>query len=74
MTPEQRARVVIDAKLVEAGWVVQDRDDLDLRAGPGVAVLIQQQEGERSFVDGAKRRGLGCWRGSTRVDVSGHVV
>lgn len=38
MTPEQRARVKIDALLVAAGWHVQDRDDLDLSAGVGVAV------------------------------------
>lgn len=38
MTPEQRARVTIDALLVAAGWKVQDRDDLDLGAGVGVAV------------------------------------
>ena len=38
MTPEQRARVVIDAKLAEAGWVVQDVASINLGAGPGVAV------------------------------------
>jgi len=38
MTPEQRARVKIDALLVAAGWQVQDRKDLDLSAGVGVAV------------------------------------
>lgn len=30
MTPEQRARVRIDALLVAAGWQIQDRGDLDL--------------------------------------------
>jgi len=37
-TPEQEARQRIDAYLVEAGWVVQDRSELNLQAGPGVAV------------------------------------
>jgi len=37
-TPEQKARREIDADLVAAGWVVQDRDDLDLTAGRGIAV------------------------------------
>jgi type I site-specific restriction endonuclease len=37
-SPEQRARREIDAKLTAAGWVVQDRDDLDLTAGRGIAV------------------------------------
>ena len=35
---EQRARVLIDAQLTAAGWVVQDRKDLNLFAGPGVGV------------------------------------
>jgi len=37
-TPEQKARREIDADLVAAGWIVQDRDDLDLTAGRGIAV------------------------------------
>src|SRR5581483_10850437 len=36
--PEEKARQDIDAKLVAAGWVVQDRKDIDLTAGRGVAV------------------------------------
>jgi len=35
---EQRARVLIDRQLRDAGWVVQDRAELNLFAGPGVAV------------------------------------
>ena len=35
---EQRARVLIDAQLSAAGWVVQDLSDLNLFAGPGIAV------------------------------------
>jgi type I restriction enzyme, R subunit len=38
LTPEDKARVEIDANLVESGWLVQSRDDLDLTAGRGVAV------------------------------------
>ena len=37
-TPEQKARREIDAKLVASGWIVQDRDDMDLTAGRGIAV------------------------------------
>jgi type I restriction enzyme R subunit len=37
-TPEQKARREIDADLAAAGWVVQDKDDLDLTAGRGIAV------------------------------------
>ena len=37
-TPEWKARRLIDANLKAAGWLVQSRDDLDLGAGPGIAV------------------------------------
>ncbi len=36
--PEQRAREMIDAALVQCGWVLQDKDELNLSAGPGIAV------------------------------------
>lgn len=36
--PEQRARTQIDAALIAAGWIVQDRDAMNLSAGRGVAV------------------------------------
>jgi len=35
---EARARKLIDAQLAQAGWVVQDKKDLNLFAGQGVAV------------------------------------
>ncbi|MFC6715100.1 DEAD/DEAH box helicase family protein [Branchiibius cervicis] len=35
---EARARVLIDAQLAAAGWAVQDGKDLNLFAGPGIAV------------------------------------
>ena len=38
LTPEQEARVQIDAQLTESGWVVQNMADLNLSAGRGVAV------------------------------------
>lgn len=38
LTPEQRARVFIEERLREAGWVTQGRADLNLHAGRGVAV------------------------------------
>jgi len=36
--PEHKARRVIDAGLTASGWIIQDRDDLDLTAGRGIAV------------------------------------
>lgn len=38
MTPEQKAREIIDKKLGQAGWVVQDMKQFNLFAGLGVAV------------------------------------
>jgi len=38
MNPEAKARQLIDQKLEQAGWVVQDRKQLNLSAGIGVAV------------------------------------
>ena len=38
MTPEAQARQQIDRKLEQAGWIVQDMKQVDLAAGPGVAV------------------------------------
>ena len=38
MTPEEQARVNIDASLEQAGWAVQDADSVNLYAGDGVAV------------------------------------
>ena len=38
LTPEQLAREKIDAKLEASGWLVQDRDDMDIGAGRGIAV------------------------------------
>ena len=38
LAAEQRARVLIDRQLTDAGWVVQDKKDLNLFASPGVAV------------------------------------
>ena len=36
--PEQIARDKIDAKLAEAGWLVQDKDKINFNAGRGIAV------------------------------------
>jgi type I restriction enzyme, R subunit len=36
--PEQIARDQIDAKLVAAGWRVQDKDKIDFNVGQGIAV------------------------------------
>lgn len=38
MTPEEQARVVIDQKLQQSGWVIQDMKRLNLSVSIGVAV------------------------------------
>ena len=37
-TPEQQVRDNIDRQLGQAGWSVQDKQRIDWKAGPGVAV------------------------------------
>jgi hypothetical protein len=36
--PEQKARRLIDESLSAAGWIVQDRVELDLTLGRGIAM------------------------------------
>jgi len=38
MKPEEQARIEIDKQLEKANWLVQDLKDINLGAGPGVAV------------------------------------
>ena len=38
MTPEQKAREKIDQQLVQCGWLVQNHRDMNISAGPGVAI------------------------------------
>ena len=38
LSPEEKARLVIDKKLQESGWVIQDMKELNLTASLGVAV------------------------------------
>ncbi|MBN2396420.1 MAG: DEAD/DEAH box helicase family protein [Candidatus Atribacteria bacterium] len=42
--PEQKARDHIDKMLVEAGWVVQSKNEVNLSAGAGVAVREYQTD------------------------------
>lgn len=50
-TPEQRARQDIDAALVAAGWIVQDRAAMNLAAAPGVAVREFKMTPGHGFAD-----------------------
>ncbi|KQZ02027.1 hypothetical protein ASD45_15040 [Pseudolabrys sp. Root1462] len=50
-TPEQKARREIDADLAAAGWIVQDKDDIDLTAGRGIAVREFSLKSGYGFAD-----------------------
>jgi len=59
---EQRARVLIDAQLSAAGWVVQDLSDLNLFAGPGIAVrerIMAAGHGRADYLLYVERRACG---------------
>src|SRR5712691_6359862 len=49
--PEAKAREKIDALLEQAGWLVQDREEMNLTAGDGVAVREFKLEKGHGFVD-----------------------
>lgn len=49
--PEAKAREKIDALLAQAGWVVQEREDMNLTAGDGIAVCEFQLEKGHGYVD-----------------------
>ena len=38
MSPEEKARLIIDKNLESSGWVIQDRKDMNIHASLGVAV------------------------------------
>ena len=38
MSPEEKARLVIDQKLTQSGWMIQDMKHLNLSSALGVAV------------------------------------
>ena len=51
LTPEQQARERIDTALAAAGWIVQDRDGMNLAAGIGVAVREFRMAPGHGFAD-----------------------
>ncbi len=50
-TPEQQAREQIDAALQAAGWIIQDRGEMNLSAGPGVAVREFRMASGHGYAD-----------------------
>jgi len=50
-TPEQQSRNEIDAALQAAGWLIQDRAEMNLSAGPGVAVREFKMTSGHGYAD-----------------------
>lgn len=62
LNPEEQARVLIDAQLVAAGWVVQDRESIDLVNHVGVAVrevIMEKWAGRADYVLYLNRKMVG---------------
>jgi len=60
MTPETKARQLIDQKLEQAGWVIQDMKQLNLGAAIGVAVREYPTDtGPADYVLFVNRNALG---------------
>lgn len=52
LTPKQQAREDIDRQLTECGWMVQDAKDMNIMAGPGVAVrefVLKKDHGRADY-------------------------
>lgn len=47
---EARARKQIDEQLVAVGWIVQSADQVDVNAGPGVAIRESVLDKPHSFL------------------------
>lgn len=59
-TPEQASRVKIDAKLAEAGWIVQSVKTIDFGAGPEVVVREYQTDvGPANYIVFIDRKPVG---------------
>jgi type I restriction enzyme R subunit len=59
-TPEQKARREIDAQLLAAGWIVQDKKAIDFNAGPGIAIREYQTDiGPADYVLFVDKRACG---------------
>lgn len=60
MTPEAKARELIDRKLEQAGWVIQDMKQLNLSASPGIAIReFPTDTGPADYVLFVNRQPLG---------------
>ena len=67
MKPEEKARQEIDKLLDQAGWKVQDYNELNLGACPGVAVReFPLQSGIAYYLLFVERKPVGLWKPNFR--------
>jgi type I restriction enzyme, R subunit len=69
--PEAIARQKIDAQLLEAGWVIQDRNEVNLGAGRGIAVrefLMAPGHGKADYLLFLDRRPVGAFEAKKAGD------
>lgn len=62
LNPEERARVLIDEQLIQAGWAVQDRKEIDLVNHVGVAVretILKNASGRADYLLYVNRKIVG---------------
>jgi type I restriction enzyme R subunit len=60
MTPEEKARSEIDRQLGQCGWIVQDRVEMNISAGLGVAIReFSLQGGEADYLLYADAKAIG---------------
>ena len=60
MTPEQKARKIIDVKLTESGWILQDKREFNPAAARGVAVReFQTDSGPVDYLLFVSRKPIG---------------
>jgi type I restriction enzyme R subunit len=62
LAAEQRARVLIDRQLTDAGWLVQSRAELNLFAGSGIAVretIMKPGHGRADYLIYVDQRAVG---------------
>jgi type I restriction enzyme R subunit len=73
-TPEEKARIDIDANLTAAGWLIQDRSELDLSAGRGIAVREFQLKagfGAADYLLYVDRKAIGAIEAKAEGTLSG---
>ncbi|MGH2638161.1 MAG: primase C-terminal domain-containing protein, partial [Rhabdochlamydiaceae bacterium] len=74
-TPEGKARANIDKLLDACGWKIQDYKDLDLSAGPGVALReVPMKTGEADYLLFVDRKAVGVIEAKTEGTPLGGVA